>query len=82
MGTCQAQLPLTVQPLQPRALVTVLRARKRSERRRWIVLQALQSYDAEDPICAMRAESSICVLAVPRLGVQDDPCCPLPIPCG
>ncbi len=52
MGTCQAQLPLTAQPLQPRPLVTVLRARKRSEGRRWIVLQALQIYDAAP--CARR----------------------------
>jgi hypothetical protein len=33
-------------------LVTVLRARKRSEGHRWIVLQALQIYDAEDAISA------------------------------
>ena len=53
-----------------------------SEGRRWIVLQELQIYDAEDPICAMRAAPSIGVLAVPRLDVQDDPCSPLHIPCG
>ena len=44
--------------------------------------QALQIYDAEDPICAMRAAPSIGVLAVPRLDVQDDPISPLHIPCG
>jgi len=59
----------------------VLRSRKRSEGRRWIVLQALQIYDAEDPICAMRAAPSIGVLAVPRLDVQDDQRGPLHIPC-
>jgi len=82
MGICQAQLPLAAQPLQPRPLVTVLGARKRSEGHRWSVLQALQIYDAEDPICAMRAALSIDVFAVPRLDVQDDACSPLHIQRG